>query len=301
MESASHAQTATEWVNRNAKYNPGSGTRSVLQTMAAAYGANGACLSMNELASLSSVSIATAHRATKKLAEDRVIAITPNAGDYRKGGLTNRYQFYGFDLPPLRSEKPPIENTIPSIKKDDTPSLTSEPLVINLPDDYVPLPFDDLSSEHARPRAHTSREKESLNTNTTTTTTTTSDESLERSGGGESAIAPLPEMDSDLGKIASSYEKNIGALVESMRQTLITAMDTYPAAWIIEAIDIAVQQNKRTWAYINGILKRWKREGKNAPVKLLPKPTLKPLTAEELDELRRKQSDGFYMMPQRAK
>ncbi len=57
------------------------------------------------------------------------------------------------------------------------------------------------------------------------------------------------------------YEENIGPLTPLMADALKEAEQTYPAGWIAEAIQIAVERNKRNWKYAEAILKRWKEEG----------------------------------------
>lgn len=57
------------------------------------------------------------------------------------------------------------------------------------------------------------------------------------------------------------YEENIGPLTPLLADTLKDAEQIYPAEWIAEAIQIAVERNKRNWKYIEAILKRWKVEG----------------------------------------
>ncbi|HLF05156.1 MAG TPA: DnaD domain protein [Dehalococcoidia bacterium] len=59
------------------------------------------------------------------------------------------------------------------------------------------------------------------------------------------------------------YEDNIGTMGPIMAETLKAAEAQYPAAWIAEAFGIAIAQNKRSWAYIEAILRRWAAEGKD--------------------------------------
>ncbi len=59
------------------------------------------------------------------------------------------------------------------------------------------------------------------------------------------------------------YEQNIGPLTPLIADTLRDAEETYPAEWISEAIEIAVQNNVRRWRYVQSILDRWKKEGRN--------------------------------------
>jgi DNA replication protein len=59
------------------------------------------------------------------------------------------------------------------------------------------------------------------------------------------------------------YEQNIGPLAPMVAEGLSEAEQNYPAAWIEEAIRIAVQKEKRNLHYIIAILERWRREGKH--------------------------------------
>ena len=58
------------------------------------------------------------------------------------------------------------------------------------------------------------------------------------------------------------YEQNIGLLTPMIAEELKQAEQEYPAEWIADAFKAAVKQNKRSWAYVNGILKRMKTEGR---------------------------------------
>ncbi len=58
------------------------------------------------------------------------------------------------------------------------------------------------------------------------------------------------------------YEQNIGNITPMMRDRLLDAEREYPEDWIEEAIRIAVEQNKRSWSYVQAILDRWMRDGK---------------------------------------
>jgi len=59
------------------------------------------------------------------------------------------------------------------------------------------------------------------------------------------------------------YEQNVGPLTPMIAEQLRDAEQSYPAAWVEEAIQIAVNNNARKWAYISRILERWKAEGKH--------------------------------------
>ncbi|MCX6004742.1 MAG: DnaD domain protein [Chloroflexi bacterium] len=62
--------------------------------------------------------------------------------------------------------------------------------------------------------------------------------------------------------IYNLYEQNIGMLTPILAEELQEAEQRYPADWIQDAFKEAIRANVRNWRYINGILKRWDREGK---------------------------------------
>ena len=57
------------------------------------------------------------------------------------------------------------------------------------------------------------------------------------------------------------YEENIGPLTPMIADALRDAEKTYPPAWVEEAVRIAVENNKRSWSYIEAILSRWQKGG----------------------------------------
>jgi DNA replication protein len=75
----------------------------------------------------------------------------------------------------------------------------------------------------------------------------------------KSSSNPAPRERSNVFKL---YEENIGPLTPLIADTLKDAENTYESEWIADAIDRAVQNNKRNWRYIEAILKRWKEEGR---------------------------------------
>ena len=74
------------------------------------------------------------------------------------------------------------------------------------------------------------------------------------------AREPAPVVDRP--NIFALYEQNIGLLTPMLSEELKDAEHEYPAEWVEDAFRIAVKQNKRSWAYISGILKRMKTEGR---------------------------------------
>ena len=58
------------------------------------------------------------------------------------------------------------------------------------------------------------------------------------------------------------YENNIGTIGPLMAEQLAEAEERYPPRWIEEAFSVAIVENKRSWRYIAGILRRWAAEGR---------------------------------------
>lgn len=74
--------------------------------------------------------------------------------------------------------------------------------------------------------------------------------------GGIEILAPRPS-------VFDLYEANIGPITPMIAEHLKNAEQDYPAAWLAEAIALAVEHNKRSWAYVRAILQRWDTEGRS--------------------------------------
>jgi len=70
-------------------------------------------------------------------------------------------------------------------------------------------------------------------------------------------------LDMERPNIFRLYEEHIGPLTPMISDTLKEAEETYPAAWIEDAIRLAVQKNARNWRYIDAILRAWQEKGRH--------------------------------------
>lgn len=66
------------------------------------------------------------------------------------------------------------------------------------------------------------------------------------------------------------YEREIGMMTPAITDRLKDVETEYPPGWAEAAMSEAAKQNKRSWAYVEGILKRWKIEGFQATNKGKP-------------------------------
>jgi DNA replication protein len=78
-------------------------------------------------------------------------------------------------------------------------------------------------------------------------------------GDLERPVELLPERPN----LFKLYEDNFGVLTPMIVDELKALEADYPAAWLPEAMQIAVRENKRRISYVRGILKRWQSEGKS--------------------------------------
>lgn len=77
---------------------------------------------------------------------------------------------------------------------------------------------------------------------------------------------PLPEdvnLQAQRPHIFTLYEQNIGVIQPMIAEELRDAERRYPQNWVDDAFREAVELNKRSWRYIEAILKRWAAEGKD--------------------------------------
>ena len=62
--------------------------------------------------------------------------------------------------------------------------------------------------------------------------------------------------------IFTLYEENIGIITPIIAEELKEAEDSYPEEWVEEAFRESVLRNRRSWHYIEAILKGWATEGR---------------------------------------
>ena len=74
------------------------------------------------------------------------------------------------------------------------------------------------------------------------------------------------EVEEDLANIIKIYEENIGMVTPLIGDQIKDALSQYPASWVGDAIKRAVDRNKRSWGYIEGILRSWHTDGKDDSV-----------------------------------
>lgn len=79
-------------------------------------------------------------------------------------------------------------------------------------------------------------------------------------GGVYNSDAPAA-VDVELSKIVQHYQQAVGDFPRSALDKLQKWRQAFGTDMILLAIDRAAEANKRSWAYINGILASWQREG----------------------------------------
>lgn len=99
----------------------------------------------------------------------------------------------------------------------------------------------------------------------------------ENAGAGVDDYKPIQEQDNSLGRLAQFYEANFGLLTSHIKDSLIDLLETSSEAHVKKAMEVAVESNKRSLAYVKGVLKRLIAEGIETPLeqKENPPPRLK--------------------------
>lgn len=72
-------------------------------------------------------------------------------------------------------------------------------------------------------------------------------------------------VDEDLAKIVRHYQEVAGDFPRSALERLQSWRQTFSTEMILLAIDRAAEANKRSWAYVNGILTNWQRDKVTTP------------------------------------
>jgi len=64
-------------------------------------------------------------------------------------------------------------------------------------------------------------------------------------------------------KIVQAFEQNgFGTINFTTKEMLVNLIEVYSSEWVLDAIEVAVKSNVRRLNYVEGILERWKVEGK---------------------------------------
>lgn len=74
-----------------------------------------------------------------------------------------------------------------------------------------------------------------------------------------------PAVDVGLAQIVQRYQQAVGDFPRSALDKLQGWREVFSTEMILLAIDRAAEANKRSWAYINGILKGWQSDGVHTP------------------------------------
>lgn len=72
-------------------------------------------------------------------------------------------------------------------------------------------------------------------------------------------------VDEDLARIVQHYQEIAGDFPRSALEKLQSWRQTFTTEMILLAIDRAAEANRRSWAYINGILMNWHRDNVHTP------------------------------------
>jgi DnaD/phage-associated family protein len=87
-------------------------------------------------------------------------------------------------------------------------------------------------------------------------------EAMQKGDWRASARAAGSQPPRDVPNVFKLYEENIGPLTPLIADALKDAEKIYSSEWVSDAIEQSAKLNKRSWKYIEAILRRWKEEGR---------------------------------------
>lgn len=122
---------------------------------------------------------------------------------------------------------------------------------------------EDDSAERVRRHREMKRSVTQGNTNSATETIDSVSVSDSLINLNNNVIKDESDKNFIVADVYKAYEKNIGILTPMIADKIDLAVIDYSAEWCISAIGKAVEQEKRSWAYVNGVLKGFKRDGFN--------------------------------------
>jgi len=175
------------------------------------------------------------------------------AGEADEGGI----------LPPIDDMAWRLRLSNDALEKDLSRLALSGLLHLNEMEQWVVTKFDDRQQAvKGAERVRRFRERERRNeyynepvTNPVTKRYTDTDTDIDKDTEPPVAAAGLSHAD-----VFAVYENEMGGLSKIISQKIEYATDEYGATAVIAAIETAVQNNVRKWAYVDGVLRR-KRAG----------------------------------------
>ena len=85
----------------------------------------------------------------------------------------------------------------------------------------------------------------------------------EKSGSGGSGLSR--QTDPAYAEVCTAIEQNgFGMMTPIIADEVGTLLAEYPKDWILDAMKVSVQQNKRKLSYTAGILRKWRADGRDA-------------------------------------
>lgn len=98
---------------------------------------------------------------------------------------------------------------------------------------------------------------------------TVNNELQQLAGGGSR------QTDADYAAICNAVEQEgFGMMTPFIAEEIKTMLDDYPVEWILDAMKVSVNQNKRKLSYAAGILRRWRADGRDSTKQDVGKPTV---------------------------
>jgi DnaD/phage-associated family protein len=149
-------------------------------------------------------------------------------------------------LPKMKLPKPSTPSSN-GASAPDSPAHSGESTPVRSPEDTIEL----------------NRIEKELKTTTTAPARETG-QSEGKATGSSGSVSPPKKLDG-WGEVVNAYESNIGMFTQLSSEMVQAAVVEYGPLFVVDAIKESVRQNVRKWSYVDGVLRRWKANGRDSP------------------------------------
>lgn len=81
-------------------------------------------------------------------------------------------------------------------------------------------------------------------------------------GAGSSSSSKDTGLDENISKVSLAFQDNgFGTINITVKEMILELLELYSSEWILEAMKVAVEANKRSLRYVRGVLENWNRDG----------------------------------------
>jgi len=159
-------------------------------------------------------------------------------------------------------------NPLPKVVK--TPSVPSTPSTNGVSAQHSATVSPVYSPESSPEDTRLTKDKEEITTTLPCARGAEPEEQPNNGGGsGGASLLEPPKLanrqnDPDYAKVCTAIESNgFGFMTPFLAEEVGELLNEYPLQWILDAMRVSVEANKRQMRYVRGILRKWRADGRD--------------------------------------